>query len=48
LWEKGIQEELAMLQEAGTWVLVEPPEGTNVMGSKWVFHTKKDATGVVI
>ena len=48
LWEKGIREELATLQEAGTWELVEPPEGANIVGSRWVFHAKKDATGVVI
>ena len=39
LWEKAI----AMLKAAGTWELVDTPEGVNVVGSKWVFRVKKDA-----
>ena len=45
-WEKGIQEELKMLEDAGTWKLTDLPDGANVVGSKWVFHIKKDETGV--
>jgi hypothetical protein len=37
LWEKAIEEELAMLREAGTWKLVDVPDGVNIVGSKWVF-----------
>jgi hypothetical protein len=48
LWEKAIEEELATLKEAGTWNLVDLPEGVNVVGSKWVFRAKKDAAGNVI
>jgi len=48
LWEKAIEEELEMLKEAGTWELVDAPKGVNVVGSKWVFRAKKDATGNVI
>ncbi len=48
LWEKAIEEELRMLQETETWTLVEPPEGANVVGSKWVFRAKKDAAGNVV
>ena len=32
-WEQGIHEELAMLQKAGTWELVDPPQGANIIGS---------------
>jgi Reverse transcriptase (RNA-dependent DNA polymerase) len=28
--------------------LVDKPEGANVIGSKWVFHAKKDAAGTTI
>ena len=37
-----------MLDKARTWVLVDPPTGANIIGSKWVFHTKKDATGNIV
>ena len=47
LWEKAIEEELATLEAAGTWELEEAPPGANVVGSKWVFKAKKDATGIV-
>ena len=48
LWEKAIKEELAVLKEAGTWELVDAPLGANIVGSKWVFRAKKDATGKVV
>ena len=48
LWEKAIHEELETLKAAGTWDLVEAPKGANVVGSKWVFRAKKDATGKII
>ena len=47
-WEAGIREELATLQAAGTWVLVDIPCGANVVGSKWVFRAKKDTAGNVV
>ena len=47
-WEQGICEELTMLDKARTWELVKPPVGVNIVRSKWVFCTKKDATGNVV
>ena len=47
-WEKAIHEELATLRAAGTWKLMEAPEGVNIVGSKWVFRAKKDAGGKVV
>ncbi|KZV84358.1 hypothetical protein EXIGLDRAFT_624330, partial [Exidia glandulosa HHB12029] len=47
LWEHAIREELATLDAMGTWELVDAPAGANVVGSKWVFRAKKDATGSV-
>lgn len=44
-WERALDEELATLHEAGTWEIVEPPPGANIVGSKWVFKAKKDADG---
>ena len=48
LWEKAIEEELATLKAAGTWRLEEALPGANIIGSKWVFKVKKDATGNVV
>jgi len=48
LWEKAINEELETLCQAGTWELTEAPPDANIVGSKWVFRTKKDAAGNVI
>jgi hypothetical protein len=47
-WEKGIREEIKTLEDTGTWELADLPNGTNLVGSKWVFHIKKDATGHVV
>jgi hypothetical protein len=48
LWEKAIQEELAMLKQTGTYKLVDPPADVNIVGSKWVYHVKKDAAGNIV
>jgi hypothetical protein len=37
-----------LLRDAGTWEVVEMPNGVNVVGSKWVFRAKKDAAGKVV
>ena len=47
-WEKAIFEELKTLEEAGTWELINPLAGANIVGSKWVFRMKKDAAGHVV
>ena len=47
-WEKVIYEELKTLEEAGTWEISDLPEGANLVGLKWVFHIKKDASGCVV
>jgi hypothetical protein len=47
-WEKVIYEELKTLEEAGTWEISDLPEGANLVGSKWVFHIKKDTTSHVV
>ena len=48
LWEKAINEELETLRQAGTWELTKAPPDANIVGSKWVFHVKKDAAENVI
>ena len=41
-------EELDLLRKAGTWEVVDAPLDANIVGSKWVFCTKKDAAGNVV
>lgn len=48
LQENTIKEELETLQNTGTWEFTEAPLRANIVSSKWVFHAKKDAAGVVI
>jgi len=48
LWEQAIEEELASLKAAGTWHMEELPPRVNVIGSKWVFKAKNDASGWVV
>jgi hypothetical protein len=50
-WKKAMEEELEVLMEMGTWDLidiVDAPPGTHVIGSRWVFHRKRDAAGNII
>ena len=44
---EAIEEELAALGAAGTWRLEQAPPGAHVIGSKWIFKAKKDASGRV-
>ena len=44
-WDTSIKKELDQHERIGTWSLVEPPKGTNIIGSKIVFHYKHDSDG---
>lgn len=43
-----VKEELKHLADIKTWEAVERPDGVNIVGSKWVFKVKKDASKSVI
>ena len=45
LWLKAIQNELNALVANGTWDIVVPPPGTNIVTSKWVFKAKMHIDG---
>jgi hypothetical protein len=47
-WDASIKRELGQHATIGTWDLVEPPAGLNIVGSKLVFHYKRDANGKVV
>jgi hypothetical protein len=46
-WKQALEEEDNSLISNETWELVPPPEGCNVIGSKWVIKIKRDADGNV-
>ena len=43
--EKALNSEYKFSIDNGTWELVSPPEGKNIVGSKWVLKVKRDASG---
>ena len=45
LWLEAIQAELTALVANGTWDVVVPPEGANVVTSRWVFKAKMHIDG---
>ncbi|KAL1937681.1 hypothetical protein VTO73DRAFT_12956 [Trametes versicolor] len=46
-WEKAIAVEMDNLRAHGTYDLVERPQNAHVIGSRLVFHRKRDADGAV-
>jgi hypothetical protein len=47
-WRWVIMEDLDSIKENGTWTLNELPPEHRPIGLKWVFKTKRDATGAII
>lgn len=39
-----IRKELSSFKAAGTWDIMECPENVNIIGCKWVFRIKRNAT----
>ena len=46
-WKKAAKSEFDSLIENHTWDLVPPPEGKNIVGSRWVFKAKRNADGPI-
>jgi Reverse transcriptase (RNA-dependent DNA polymerase) len=46
-WRFAMANEINALADNKTWVLVPPPVNQKVIGSKWVFKTKKNADGTI-
>ena len=44
-WVKAIQEELEQFVRNDVWTLVSRPKNTNVIGIKWIFKNKSNASG---
>ena len=47
LWLEAIQAELTALISNGTWDVVVPPKGANLVTSKWVFKAKMHVDGTL-
>ena len=43
LWYDAMKDELDSMANNQVWDLVELPKGGKVIGSKWVFKTKRDS-----
>jgi len=46
-WKGAMQDEYEALQRNGTWNLVPPSQGKNIIDCKWVFKIKKRADGQI-
>lgn len=46
-WINAMQEELEQFKRNEVWELVPRPEGTNVIGTKWIFKNKTNEEGVI-
>jgi hypothetical protein len=44
-WQKAMDSELASVMRAGTWVEASTPQGRKLVGCRWVYKTKRDASG---
>jgi len=47
-WEAAMREEYESLMANGTWELSVLPKGRKSVGCKWVFRTKRDASGEIV
>ena len=47
-WREAMLDEMTSIEANNTWELVDPPMRQRPIGLKWVFKTKRDATGIII
>ena len=47
-WHKAIDEELKLLDEMGTWELVEKPQDAITIPNKWTFVKKRNKANEVV
>ena len=46
-WKSAMQEEYESLMKHNTWTLVDLPEDRNLVGSRWVYKIKRNASGKI-
>ena len=47
-WEKAMEEEIALMRKYKVWDVVDSPDDTNIVGSRWVFRIKRDSSGKIL
>jgi len=47
-WLQAMQEELDLLKDQNAWTIVPEPKNRNIVGCRWVYKIKRDATGNII
>ena len=47
-WKEAMEEEHTALAAHRTWKLEKPPPGANIVGCRWVFRLKQDASGAIV
>lgn len=47
-WIEAMNQEYEALIKAKTWELVEKPAGVNIVGSRWLYKTKRDNHGTIV
>ena len=46
-WIKAMEEEINTLTKRNTWKYIYPPENANIIGTKFVYKTKRKADGSI-
>ena len=46
-WDLSIRKELTQHKRMGTWILVEPPDDANIVGSRMVLRYKRNEAGEI-
>jgi hypothetical protein len=47
-WILAMQDELNQFERLKVWHLVPKPKGRTIIGTKWIFKTKKDENGIIV
>lgn len=47
MWQQAMAEEYQALVKQGTWTLVNPPAGANIIECQWIFKIKRHSNGSI-
>ncbi len=47
-WEEAMNKEMQVINDRGVWDLVEPPENTRILGSRWVYTVKTNEKNEIV